>query len=41
MVLVPGGKFQMGSRTGDVDEQAVHTVDVDAFYIALHEVTNS
>ena len=41
MVLVPAGKFQMGSTTGDVDERPVHTVDVDAFYIDLHEVTNS
>ena len=41
MVLVPAGKFQMGSTTGDVDEQPVHTVDVDAFYIDLHEATNS
>ena len=41
MVLIPAGKFQMGSTTGDVDEQPVHTVDVDAFYIDLHEVTNS
>ena len=41
MVLVPGGKLQMGSTTGDVDERPVHTVDVEAFYIDLHEVTNS
>ena len=37
MVLVPAGKFRMGSTTGDVDERPVHTVDVDAFYIDLHE----
>ena len=41
MVLVPAGKFQMGSTTGDVDERPVHTVNVEAFYIDLHEVTNS
>ena len=41
MVLVPAGKFRMGSTTGDVDERPVHTVDVDAFYIDLHEVTNA
>ena len=34
MVLVPAGKFQMGGTTGDVDEQPVHTVDVDAFTLA-------
>ena len=41
MVLVPTGKFQMGSTTGDADERPVHTVYVDAFYIALMKVSLS
>lgn len=41
MVLIPAGPFQMGSTTGDVDEAPVHTVELDAFYIDQHEVTNA
>ena len=41
MVLIPAGTFQMGSTTGDVDEVPVHTVELDAFYIDQHEVTNA
>ena len=41
MVLIPTGTFQMGSPTGDVDEVPVHTVELDAFYIDQHEVTNA
>ena len=41
MVLIPAGTFQMGSPTGDVDEVPVHTVELDAFYIDQHEVTNA
>ena len=42
MVLIPAGEFQMGSNDpeADKDEQPVHTVYVDAFYIDQHEVTN-
>ena len=40
MVLIPAGEFQMGSVDGDNDEQPVHTVYVDAFFIDEHEVTN-
>ena len=42
MVLIPGGAFQMGSEAADAgnDEQPVHTVHVDAFYMDKHEVTN-
>ncbi len=42
MVLIPGGAFQMGSNDADAgsDEQPVHTVHVDAFYMDTHEVTN-
>ena len=41
MVLIPAGNFQMGSYEDDAhpDEQPVHTVYVDAFYIDTHEVT--
>ena len=43
MVLIPAGEFQMGSNDGDADndEQPVHTVHLDAFYIDANEVTNS
>ena len=42
MVLIPAGEFEMGS--GDPgsrdDEQPVHIVSVDAFYMDKYEVTN-
>jgi serine protease AprX len=41
MVYVPAGKFIMGSDEGDSDEQPVHTVYLDAFYIDRIEVTNA
>ena len=39
--LVEGGSFRMGSEdgTGDEDEHPAHTVSVDGFYMATHEVT--
>ncbi|RPJ28704.1 MAG: TIR domain-containing protein [Chloroflexi bacterium] len=40
MALVPAGKFTMGSDTQS-DEQPVHIVNLDAFYIDIYEVTNS
>ncbi len=42
MVLIPAGEFQMGSNDAEsgTDEQPVHTVYVDAFYMDTHEVTN-
>ena len=42
MVLIPEGEFQMGSNDGDADndEQPVHTVHLDTFYIDENEVTN-
>ncbi len=42
MVLIPGGTFRMGSEAADAgnNEQPVHTVHVDAFYMDTHEVTN-
>ena len=41
MVLIPTGTFQMGSTTGDSDEQPVHTVTLNAFYMDKYEVTNA
>jgi formylglycine-generating enzyme required for sulfatase activity len=40
MVFVPAGKFIMGSEIGLTDEQPVHTVFLDAFWIDQTEVTN-
>ena len=37
MVLIPAGEFQIGSN----DEQPVHKVYVDAFYMDEREVTNA
>jgi formylglycine-generating enzyme required for sulfatase activity len=43
MVLfyVPGGIFQMGSAEGDAEEQPVHSVTLDSFWIDQTEVTNA
>ena len=43
MVLIPAGEFQMGSNGPEAsdDEQPVHTVYVDAFYMDRYEVTNA
>ena len=43
MVLIPAGEFQMGSDApeADKDEQPVHTVSIDAFYMDQYEVTNA
>ena len=40
MMYVPAGKFTMGSDYGDSDEQPVHAVTLDAFWIDRTEVTN-
>ena len=40
MVLVPAGEFTMGSDEGDDDEQPVHRVYLDSFYLDTFEVTN-
>ena len=42
MVAIPAGEFQMGSNNPEAqdDEQPVHTVYVDAFFMDEHEVTN-
>ena len=39
MVPIPAGEFTMGSRNGDDDERPVHQVELDAFFIDVHEVT--
>jgi formylglycine-generating enzyme required for sulfatase activity len=41
MVLIPAGSFTMGSRRGKEDEQPVHRVQVDAFLMDKHEVTQA
>jgi formylglycine-generating enzyme len=38
---IPGGTFQMGSTTGRLDEQPVHTVTVSSFYIDTTDVTQA
>jgi sulfatase modifying factor 1 len=40
MVLIPGGKFLMGSDKFYPEEKPVHEVTVDSFYIDKYEVTN-
>ncbi len=39
MVLISTGKFKMGSQDGAHDEQPVHTVHLNGFYIDRYEVT--
>ena len=41
-MLIPAGVFQMGSNApaADNDEQPVHTVYVNAFFMDKYEVTN-
>jgi len=41
MRLVPAGEFTMGSDDGYSDEQPVHQVYLDAFYMDVYEVTNA
>jgi len=43
LVLIPGGTFQMGDNfdEGHSDEQPVHTVTIDTFYMGAKEVTNA
>ncbi len=40
MVLIPAGEFQMGADDGQ-DDEPLHTVRLDAFYMDSHEVTNA
>ncbi|MCF7945062.1 MAG: SUMF1/EgtB/PvdO family nonheme iron enzyme [Spirochaetia bacterium] len=39
LTFVEGGNVQIGSNNEDSDEQPVHTVQVDSFYIGTYEVT--
>jgi len=41
MVLIPAGSFEMGDHFNDSesDQRPVHTVELDAFYMDIHEVT--
>jgi len=39
MVVIPAGRFQMGSTTGDSDERPVRTVSLQDFSIGKFEVT--
>ncbi len=41
MVYVPGGMFLMGSDDGHADEQPVHSVTLDSFWIDRTEVSNA
>lgn len=41
MILVKGGTFQMGNPTGMADEQPVHEVTLDDFYIDDHLTTQA
>ena len=41
MVLVPAGRFEMGSGRGQPDEAPVHTVQIDAFLMDRTEITQS
>jgi serine/threonine protein kinase len=41
MVYVPPGSFSMGSEEGDSDEEPVHSVALDGFWIDETEVTNA
>ena len=42
MVSIPAGEFEMGSNDPEAEnnEQPVHTVSIDAFFMDEHEVTN-
>lgn len=39
MVLIPAGRFRMGSDSGEPDQQPVHEVEIDAFLMDRYEVT--
>ena len=39
MRAIPGGEFMMGSKAGNADEQPVHKVKLDPFWMGTHEVT--
>src|SRR5690606_22963327 len=39
MQPIPGGEFAMGSSDGNPDEQPVHQVKIDPFWMGTYEVT--
>lgn len=39
MQAIPGGEFMMGSKKGKPDEQPVHKVKIDPFWMSTYEVT--
>ena len=39
MVLIPAGSFEMGDHLGGLSNAPVHRVQLDAFYMDVHEVT--
>ena len=41
IVYVPAGTFMMGSKDGDGNEQPVHEVSLDAYWIDKYEVSNA
>ena len=41
MVWIPGGRFLMGSKDGKADEEPVHAVELDGFWMDSTEVTNA
>ncbi len=41
MVLIPAGEFQMGSASGHYQEQPVHSINLDNYFIDRNEVTNA
>lgn len=40
MIVVPAGNFMMGNNNGESDEEPVHKVYLDVFYMDKYEVTN-
>ena len=39
MVLIPSGSFEMGDHLDGMSNAPVHTVELDAFYMDVYEVT--
>ena len=39
MLFIPAGTFKMGNKNGKADEQPVHEVKLDAFWMGKYEVT--
>lgn len=40
VVLVEGGTFKMGSTYGEIDEEPIHEIQLNTFYMGKYEVTN-